>query len=47
LAERVLSDLVSINKPRQITAKIILEATSAMFGFSVDDLCGTSRTRPL
>ncbi len=47
LAERVLSDHVSIDRPRQITPKIILEATSAMFGFSVDDLCGTSRTRPL
>ncbi|MDQ1402457.1 MAG: chromosomal replication initiator protein [Actinomycetota bacterium] len=47
LAEKVLSDLLSSNEPRQITPKVILEATSETFGFSIDDLCGTSRRRPL
>jgi chromosomal replication initiator protein len=47
LAEKVLSDLLSSSEPRQITPKVILDATSETFGFSVDDLCGTSRRRPL
>jgi chromosomal replication initiator protein len=47
LAERVLSDIVEAGKPRQITPKLILEATSSTFGFTIDELCGTSRRRPL
>ena len=47
LAERVLSDIVEAGKPRQITPKLILEATSTTFGFTIDELCGTSRRRPL
>jgi chromosomal replication initiator protein len=47
LAERVLGDLISPNEPRQITPKRILDATSEMFGFSIDDLAGKSRSRPL
>ena len=47
LAERVLADLVGTDQPRPITPKVILEATSELFGFSVEELCGTSRRRPL
>ena len=47
VAERVLSDIVSADQPRQITPKLILDATSSAFGFSVEELCGTSRRRPL
>jgi chromosomal replication initiator protein len=47
LAEKVLSDLITEDHPRQITPKAILDATSETFGFSVDDICGTSRRRPL
>ena len=47
LAERVLSDILATQQPRQITAKVILEATSNTFEFTVDELCGTSRRRPL
>jgi chromosomal replication initiator protein len=47
LAEKVLSDLLSGDEPRPITAKVILDATSKTFGFTVDELCGTSRRRPL
>jgi chromosomal replication initiator protein len=47
LAERVLSDLVANRTPRVITPQRILEATSEMFGFSIEELCGTSRRRPL
>jgi chromosomal replication initiator protein len=47
LAESVLSDLLSSDEVRQITPKVILDATSEVFGFSIDDLCGPSRRRPL
>jgi len=47
LAERVLGDLISPNEPRQITPRRILDATSEMFGFSIDELAGKSRSRPL
>src|SRR6202007_3141311 len=40
-------DLLEADRPRQITPKVILEATAAAFGFTVEDLCGTSRRRPL
>jgi chromosomal replication initiator protein len=47
MAEQILSDLLDADRPRQITPKVILEATAEAFGFSVEDLCGTSRRRPL
>jgi chromosomal replication initiator protein len=47
LAESLLADLISGDQPRQITPKAILDATAETFGFSVDDLCGQSRRRPL
>jgi chromosomal replication initiator protein len=47
MAEQVLSDILDANRPRQITPRVILEATAEAFGFSVEDLCGTSRRRPL
>lgn len=47
LAEHVLSDIVSADQPRQVTASMILEATASTFGFTVDDLCSASRRRPL
>ena len=34
-------------KPREITAELILDETAKMFGWTVDDLCGKSRRRPL
>jgi chromosomal replication initiator protein len=46
-AEKVLSDLVLAGEPRRITPQMILDATSASYGFSVDAICGPSRTRPL
>ncbi len=46
-AELVLSDILDANQPRQITPKVILEATAKTFDFTVDDLCGASRRRPL
>ena len=46
LAERVLGDLISPNEPRQITPRRILDNTSEMFGFSVEELAGKSRSRP-
>jgi len=47
LAERVLADIVSSVEPRRITPQMILEATAASYGFTIDALCGPSRTRPL
>ena len=48
VAEKILSDLVGkSNQPKTITPRDILAATAQMFGFSVEELCGTSRRRPL
>ena len=47
LAEHVLSDIVNAGQPRRITPAQILDATSTTFGFSIEDLCGPSRRRPL
>ena len=47
LAEKVLSDIIGDSQPRQITPKVILDATADTFGFPVDELVGTSRRRPL
>lgn len=47
LAEHVLADLVSAAQPRSITPQLILQTTAETFGFSIDDLCGPSRRRPL
>ena len=47
LAEGVLDDLITANEPRQVTPQIVLEATAEMFGFTVADLTGKSRSRPL
>jgi chromosomal replication initiator protein len=47
LAEQVLSDIVSAHQPRRITPQVILEATSETFGFSIEELCGPNRRRPL
>jgi chromosomal replication initiator protein len=47
VAEKVLSDILAAGRPRQITPKVIMQATSEMFELSVDEICGTSRRRPL
>ena len=47
LTERVLYDLVTADEPRRITPQMILDATAAGYGFTVDAICGPSRTRPL
>ena len=47
LAEQVLSDIVSADQPRRITPQVILDATCETFGFSVDELRGPNRRRPL
>lgn len=47
LAEQILADILSADQPRRITPQVILQATSDTFGFSVEELCGTSRRRPL
>ena len=47
VARKVLADLLPATQPREITAELILEETAKMFGWTVDDLCGKSRRRPL
>jgi len=46
-AEIVLADMVAASQPRQITAQQILEMSASHFGFTMEDLCGPSRRRPL
>lgn len=46
-AERHLQDILGDRQPRPITPQVILEATAAMFDFTVDELKGKSRQRPL
>ncbi len=47
LAERVLADILSDSEPRPITPDLILQKTSEMFGFSIEEIRGKSRRRPL
>jgi chromosomal replication initiator protein len=47
IAGSILADIVIDNETPKITPQRILSATAEMFGFAVDDLCGTSRARPL
>ncbi|MGH9164575.1 MAG: chromosomal replication initiator protein DnaA, partial [Acidimicrobiales bacterium] len=47
LAEQLLADAVAGNQPRTLTAGLILDATGQLFGFTVEELCGPSRRRPL
>ena len=47
VAKEVLSDLLPASRPRVITPELILETTAKMFGWTIDDLCGKSRRRPL
>jgi chromosomal replication initiator protein len=47
LAKEILADLLPASSPRVITPHLILETTAKMFGWTIDDLCGKSRRRPL
>lgn len=47
LAERTLRDFIDDRQPRPITVKMILDITSEKFDFSIDELQGKSRRRPL
>ena len=46
-AEKHLHDIIGDRQPRAITPEVILEATAEMFHFSVADIQGKSRQRPL
>ena len=47
LAERVLGDIVHSHQSRPITPNVILDATSDMFGYDVEELKGKRRHRSL
>ena len=47
LAEIVLRDLIPSDVTPEITASTIMAATASYFSLTIDDLCGTSRSRVL
>lgn len=47
LAEIVLRDLIPTEQGSQITSATIMAQTAAYFGLTIEDLCGTSRSRVL
>ena len=47
IAREVLADNLRTKCSRVITPQVILEETAKMFGWTIDDLCGRSRRRPL
>ena len=47
LAEIVLRDLIPSDVTPEITAPTIMAATASYFSLTIDDLCGTSRSRAL
>ena len=47
LAEIVLKDLITDDQTTEITATQIIGQTAAYFGLSIEDLCGSSRSRVL
>ena len=47
LAEIVLKDLITDDQTQEITATTVIGQTAAYFGLSIEDLCGSSRSRVL
>nr|WP_245859203.1 chromosomal replication initiator protein DnaA [Luteimicrobium subarcticum] len=47
LAEIVLKDLITDDDASEITAASVIAQTAAYFGLTIDDLCGSSRSRVL
>ena len=47
LAREVLADDLRTKCSRVITPQVIFEETAKMFGWTIEDLCGRSRRRPL
>ena len=47
MAREILADLLPAARPRIITPQLILDETAKMFGWTVDELIGKSRRRPL
>ncbi|MCL2091258.1 MAG: chromosomal replication initiator protein DnaA [Micrococcales bacterium] len=47
LAEMVLRDLITDDETTEINATTVIGQTASYFGLTIDDLCGTSRSRTL
>jgi len=47
LAHTQLYDVLSSSKPKPVTVEVILNATSEMFEFAIEDIIGRNRRRPL
>ena len=47
LAQLILRDITARREPQPVTADIILQATAELFAFSIDEIIGPRRQRPL
>ena len=47
LAQEVLKDLISDQSRPEVSAGLIMSETAQYYGFTIDDLCGPSRSRTL
>ncbi|MCL6091898.1 MAG: chromosomal replication initiator protein DnaA [Actinobacteria bacterium] len=47
LAQRVLAEVLAASAPRQVSTNQILEHVAKAYNFSVEEICGPSRSRPL
>ena len=47
LAEKVLADALSKSRQRPITPELVIDTAAELFGFSVEDIKGPNRGRPL
>ena len=47
LAREVLADLIPASRARVITPQLILDVTAELFGWTIEELIGPSRRRPL
>ena len=47
LAQLILRDITARREPQPVTADVILQATAELFAFSIDDIVGPRRQRPL
>lgn len=47
LAQKVLSEVLAASAPRQVSTKQILEEVAHAYNFSIEEICGPSRNRPL
>ena len=47
MARQVLGDILTNQQPRMVTPQLILDRTATQFGYTIDEIIGQSRRRPL